>query len=331
MTRSKSDRSFRKRRRNELETPALLNMTWSPPKWPTAKSTSSSDLLRVGHIGPFEHGRLARASGQLLAPLDIHVGDDDLRPFVDEQLDGGPADPARSPGDDRHLAGELLVDQLVSPVHRPRCAADGQPRCSRATSFVRCSGSSTCKHYSLSAANGADDGAAEEAEARAEYRIAALRKARRRPWRHAVRTIALDTALSYHANRVINDDQTRCRGDARPDGGHPDFGGSPRSSRRPSPGVLATLDASGVGGAPPRVQVNAQVDVPSSIDPLDLVEPSRFAQNGYPHAVWATLRARGAGGLSDAARVMSRSGPSRSTPTSWRSRPSPSSSRTHRA
>ncbi len=30
---------------------------------------------------------------------------------------------------------------------------------------------------------------------------------------------------------------------------------------------------------------------PSSVDPLDLVDPNRFAQNGYPHAVWATLRA----------------------------------------
>lgn len=30
---------------------------------------------------------------------------------------------------------------------------------------------------------------------------------------------------------------------------------------------------------------------PSSVDPLDLVDPNRFAQNGYPHALWATLRA----------------------------------------
>ncbi len=29
---------------------------------------------------------------------------------------------------------------------------------------------------------------------------------------------------------------------------------------------------------------------PTAIDPLDLVDPSRFAQNGYPHAVWARLR-----------------------------------------
>ena len=26
------------------------------------------------------------------------------------------------------------------------------------------------------------------------------------------------------------------------------------------------------------------------IDPLDLVDPARFAQNGYPHQVWARLR-----------------------------------------
>src|SRR5215470_931088 len=27
------------------------------------------------------------------------------------------------------------------------------------------------------------------------------------------------------------------------------------------------------------------------IDPLDLVEPARFARDGYPHAVWTRLRA----------------------------------------
>jgi cholest-4-en-3-one 26-monooxygenase len=30
---------------------------------------------------------------------------------------------------------------------------------------------------------------------------------------------------------------------------------------------------------------------PLSIDPLDLVEPARFARNGYPHDVWTRLRA----------------------------------------
>ncbi len=37
--------------------------------------------------------------------------------------------------------------------------------------------------------------------------------------------------------------------------------------------------------------MNVPVDSRSSVDPLDLVEPSRFAENGYPHALWATLRA----------------------------------------
>ena len=29
----------------------------------------------------------------------------------------------------------------------------------------------------------------------------------------------------------------------------------------------------------------------NGIDPLDLVDPARFARNGYPHHVWAKLRA----------------------------------------
>ena len=28
------------------------------------------------------------------------------------------------------------------------------------------------------------------------------------------------------------------------------------------------------------------------VDPLDLVDPARFARNGYPHAVWTRLRNR---------------------------------------
>ena len=30
---------------------------------------------------------------------------------------------------------------------------------------------------------------------------------------------------------------------------------------------------------------------PDFIDPLDLVEPARFARNGYPHDAWTRLRA----------------------------------------
>ena len=37
--------------------------------------------------------------------------------------------------------------------------------------------------------------------------------------------------------------------------------------------------------------MTSHVDIPGSIDPLDLVDPSRFARNGYPHELWRTLRA----------------------------------------
>ena len=30
---------------------------------------------------------------------------------------------------------------------------------------------------------------------------------------------------------------------------------------------------------------------PDFVDPLDLVEPARFAEHGYPHEVWTRLRA----------------------------------------
>ena len=33
------------------------------------------------------------------------------------------------------------------------------------------------------------------------------------------------------------------------------------------------------------------MSVPHGLDPLDLVDPSRFARNGYPHELWRTLRA----------------------------------------
>ena len=36
--------------------------------------------------------------------------------------------------------------------------------------------------------------------------------------------------------------------------------------------------------------VDGRLDAPG-IDPLDLVDPARYARNGYPHAVWTRLRA----------------------------------------
>ena len=61
------------------------------------------DLVDVGHVGPPEGHGIAQLGRQRLALLDVHVGDDDLGPFADEELDGGPADPARPPGDDGNL------------------------------------------------------------------------------------------------------------------------------------------------------------------------------------------------------------------------------------
>jgi cholest-4-en-3-one 26-monooxygenase len=37
--------------------------------------------------------------------------------------------------------------------------------------------------------------------------------------------------------------------------------------------------------------MSGRVDPPRAIDPLDLVDPARFARNGYPDAVWTQLRA----------------------------------------
>ena len=37
--------------------------------------------------------------------------------------------------------------------------------------------------------------------------------------------------------------------------------------------------------------MSSRIDPPAAIDPLDLVDPVRFARNGYPDAVWTQLRA----------------------------------------
>ena len=89
--------------------PALLHITWSPPKRSTAKSTTRLDLVGVGDVGragtrPRRRARAASAS----PPLGVDVGDDDLRALVHEPLDDrrGPM-PLGAAGDDRDLAREL--------------------------------------------------------------------------------------------------------------------------------------------------------------------------------------------------------------------------------
>jgi cholest-4-en-3-one 26-monooxygenase len=37
--------------------------------------------------------------------------------------------------------------------------------------------------------------------------------------------------------------------------------------------------------------MSSRIAPPASIDPMDLVDPERFARNGYPHAAWTCLRA----------------------------------------
>ena len=44
-------------------------------------------LVGVGDVGALERGRVAELGRQLLAALGVDVGDDDLRAFLDEQLD----------------------------------------------------------------------------------------------------------------------------------------------------------------------------------------------------------------------------------------------------
>ena len=75
------------------------------------------DFVRVGNVGPLERGCRAKRRRQLLAPLRVHVGDDDLRSFRHEQLSGGAADPAGAPRDDRDLPRKLLAHrQLVLSI-----------------------------------------------------------------------------------------------------------------------------------------------------------------------------------------------------------------------
>src|SRR5690606_32261589 len=69
----------------------------------------------------------------------------------------------------------------------------------------------------------------------------------------------------------------------------------PRARRRG--GRHRVGDGPGGGGRPRRAAagegglVTERLTPPAGIDPMDLVDGSRFAARGYPHAVWAQLRA----------------------------------------
>ena len=67
------------------------------------------DLVDIGHVGAPERHGIAQLGGQRFALLDGHVGDDDLGAFAGEELDGGPADPARTSGDDGDLPRQFVA------------------------------------------------------------------------------------------------------------------------------------------------------------------------------------------------------------------------------
>ena len=70
--------------RSSSAIPALLNMTWSPPKRATAKSTSSWTSSASATSVRLNAAAVAELRRQLLAALGVHVGDDDLGAFFDE-------------------------------------------------------------------------------------------------------------------------------------------------------------------------------------------------------------------------------------------------------
>ena len=72
------------------------------------------DLVGVGDVGLLERGRRAELRRQRLAAVAVDVGDDDLRAFLDEQLDDAAAQPAGATGDDRDLPRELGWLMLVT-------------------------------------------------------------------------------------------------------------------------------------------------------------------------------------------------------------------------
>ena len=88
-------------------TPALLNMTWSPPNRSTAKSTSAWTWSASATSVRWNAAASPSVGGQLLAPLGVDVGDDDLSALGHEPLGGRAARCRGAPGDDRDLAVEL--------------------------------------------------------------------------------------------------------------------------------------------------------------------------------------------------------------------------------
>ena len=110
--------------------PALLTMTCSPPKVVHGEVDQGLDLVDVGHVGPPEGHGVTQSGGQGLTLVHGDVGHDHRGALVGEQLDGGPADPARTPRDDGDLPREFhahvrrfLSDWRPAPGRAPGASA----------------------------------------------------------------------------------------------------------------------------------------------------------------------------------------------------------------
>ena len=117
----------------ELPIPALLNITCSPPNCSTAKSTSAWTSSGSATSVALERRGVAERRRDFLAELGVHVGDDDLGAFGDEQLGGGAPDPARAASDDRNLAREL-----VALASSPSLDSAAPVRCAENVILVLC-------------------------------------------------------------------------------------------------------------------------------------------------------------------------------------------------
>ena len=194
----------RSRRRKELEMPALLNMTCRPSEAVDGEVDQGLDLVRVGHVGPFEDGRRSPSAPASSSPRSVvHVGDDDPCPWSTNSSTVArpiPLDPPVT------IATLPVSSWPISPylqavlVAGRRCrGAPGPAR--RRWSECRI-GTRRCKHYSLRRVIRTHRRRGSESRGqRHQYPASTNRWAGPAP-RWWPGTIASNTALSYHASSM---------------------------------------------------------------------------------------------------------------------------------
>ena len=187
-------RSFSSRRRNELEMPALLNMTWSPPNRATAKSTSSWTCIPSATSVRLKAADAPRASASS-SPWSTSTS----------------AMTTHAPSSTNSSAAARPIP-LDPPVTIATFPVSSWPINSSLPSVCKLLARSavppdgTCKHYSLSSVTVAGKVSLSE-KSRPTAGIPVVQRLEHREWssrnRPAVR-IAANTTLSYTASGVIN-------------------------------------------------------------------------------------------------------------------------------